>query len=83
MPRKAGRTWALEGIYGITEVQTQPDYVNFLHDERCWGVDCGNKAAVAFHSWPGRMGREALSFLCEVQSRERVVPLLRVLEVTL
>ncbi|CAJ1396695.1 unnamed protein product [Effrenium voratum] len=24
---------------------------NFLHDERCWGVDCGNKAAVAFHSF--------------------------------
>jgi len=32
-------------------VHTQPDYLNFLHDERCWGVDCGNKAAVAFHSF--------------------------------
>ena len=32
------------------QVHTQPDYMNFLHDERCWGVDCGNKAAVAFHS---------------------------------
>ena len=19
------------------------DFGNFLHDERCWGVDCGNK----------------------------------------
>ena len=36
-----------------SEVKTQPDYLNFLHDERCWGVDCGNKAAVAFHSLLG------------------------------
>ena len=36
-----------------SEVKTQPDYMNFLHDERCWGVDCGNKAAVAFHSLLG------------------------------
>ncbi|CAE7684220.1 unnamed protein product [Symbiodinium pilosum] len=27
------------------------DFGNFLHDERCWGVDCGNKAAVAFHAF--------------------------------
>jgi len=35
----------------ILGVQAQPDYGNFLHDERCWGVDCGNKAAVAFHAF--------------------------------
>mmetsp|Transcript_132859 Transcript_132859/g.187673 ORF Transcript_132859/g.187673 Transcript_132859/m.187673 type:complete len:428 (-) Transcript_132859:50-1333(-) len=27
------------------------DFGNFLHDERCWGVDCGNKATVAFHAF--------------------------------
>ncbi|CAK9063262.1 unnamed protein product [Durusdinium trenchii] len=27
------------------------DFGNFLHDERCWGVDCGNKQAVAFHAF--------------------------------
>eukprot|EP00438_Fugacium_kawagutii_P000053 Skav215899 [mRNA] locus=scaffold1542:69726:70994:- [translate_table: standard] len=27
------------------------DFGNFLHDERCWGVDCGNKKAVAFHAF--------------------------------
>lgn len=32
-------------------VRTQPDETNFLHDERCWGVDCGNHKAVAFHSF--------------------------------
>mmetsp|Transcript_3378 Transcript_3378/g.7952 ORF Transcript_3378/g.7952 Transcript_3378/m.7952 type:complete len:460 (-) Transcript_3378:83-1462(-) len=32
-------------------VRTQADETNFLHDERCWGVDCGNHKAVAFHSF--------------------------------
>lgn len=41
----------MAGCLEMLGVQTLPDYMNFLHDERCWGVDCGNKAAVAFHSF--------------------------------
>lgn len=41
----------MAGCLEMLGVKTQPDYMNFLHDERCWGVDCGNKAAVAFHSF--------------------------------
>jgi len=41
----------MAGCLEMLGVKTQPDYLNFLHDERCWGVDCGNKAAVAFHSF--------------------------------
>jgi len=26
-----------------------PDYTNNIRDARCWGSDCGNKGAVAFH----------------------------------
>ena len=32
------------------------DFGNFLHDERCWGVDCGNKCLGFL---PGRLGCHA------------------------
>ncbi|CAE7833419.1 unnamed protein product, partial [Symbiodinium microadriaticum] len=41
----------MAGCLEMLGVQALQDYGNFLHDERCWGVDCGNKAAVAFHSF--------------------------------
>ena len=41
----------MAGCLEMLGVQALQDYNNFLRDERCWGVDCGNKAAVAFHSF--------------------------------
>eukprot|EP00439_Symbiodinium_sp_Y106_P039464 s741_g4.t2 len=41
----------MAGCLEMLGVQALQDYNNFLRDERCWGVDCGNKGAVAFHSF--------------------------------
>ena len=52
----------------VSQVTLIADYTNNVRDARCWGSDCGNKAAVAFHP-PLGQNSKAFKRLCERGSR--------------
>ena len=55
------------------------DFGNFLHDERCWGVDCGNKTlgSHVFVDTVGCVVAKAVTKLQAAQSEFRALGLSR------